>query len=63
MTDRQIIDVLENTDGLMVSTEDEKAYERSRDCTGRERWNDNTYKRMTGTKRFKVSKRHIPLSW
>lgn len=27
MTDRQIIDVLENTDGLMVSTEDEKACE------------------------------------
>lgn len=32
MTDRQIIDVLENTDGLMVATEDEKARGRSRDC-------------------------------
>lgn len=47
MTDRQIIDIQENTDGLMVSTEDEKARERSRDCVSMERWSDDIYNGMT----------------
>lgn len=62
MTDRQIIDVLENTDGLMVSTEDEKARERSRDCASLERWSDDIYNGMTEKKRVKAPDRHVPLS-
>lgn len=50
MTDRQIIDVLENTDGLMVSTEDEKAREWSRDCASMERWRDDMYNGTAGKK-------------
>lgn len=50
MTDRQIIDVLENTDRLIVSTEDQKAREWSRGCASTERWSDDTYEGMTGKK-------------